>query len=106
MALIVQKFGGTSVGDTDRIRAVANRIKAYYEHGHQLAVVVSAMGKTTDKLVDMAQQLNENPRARELDIFGAPSFVVDGELFWGNERLASALERAWISPTQDCRSPP
>ena len=68
MALIVQKFGGTSVGDTDRIRAVANRIKAYYEHGHQLAVVVSAMGKTTDKLVDMAQQLNENPRARELDM--------------------------------------
>ena len=45
-------------------------------------------------------------RARELDIFGAPSFVVDGELFWGNERLASALERAWISPTLDCRSPP
>ncbi|MCB1306345.1 MAG: aspartate kinase, partial [Leptospiraceae bacterium] len=68
MALIVQKFGGTSVGDTDRIRAVANRIKTYYEHGHKLAVVVSAMGKTTDRLVEMAQELNDNPRARELDM--------------------------------------
>ncbi|HMU83119.1 MAG TPA: aspartate kinase [Leptospiraceae bacterium] len=66
--LIVQKFGGTSVGDTDRIKNVANRIKGYYEQGHRLIVVVSAMGHTTDELIDMAMKLNGNPPRREMDM--------------------------------------
>ena len=66
--LIVQKFGGTSVGDTDRIKNVANRIKGYYEQGHRLIVVVSAMGHTTDEFIDMAMKLNSNPPRREMDM--------------------------------------
>lgn len=66
--LIVQKFGGTSVGDTDRIKNVASRIKSYYEQGHRLIVVVSAMGHTTDELIDMAMKLNTNPPRREMDM--------------------------------------
>jgi len=66
--LIVQKFGGTSVGDTDRIKNVANRIKSYYERGHSLIVVVSAMGHTTDELIDKAMALNEDPPRREMDM--------------------------------------
>ncbi len=68
MSLIVQKYGGTSVGDTDRIHNVANRIKMYHEHGHRVAVVVSAMGHTTDQLVDMAYQVNSSPPKREMDM--------------------------------------
>ena len=68
MALIVQKFGGTSVGDTDRIHNVANRIKTYYMQGHELVVVLSAMGKTTDHLVSLAAALSNNPNKREMDM--------------------------------------
>lgn len=68
MALIVQKYGGTSLGDTDRIHNVANRIKTYYDKGHNLVVVLSAMGKTTDHLVSLAAALNSNPSKREMDM--------------------------------------
>lgn len=68
MALIVQKFGGTSVGDTDRIRNVANRIKTYHSQGHDLVVVLSAMGKTTDHLVGLADALTNQPSRREMDM--------------------------------------
>jgi aspartate kinase len=68
MSLVVQKYGGTSVGDTDRIKRVANRIKMYYDQGHDLVVVVSAMGHTTDQLIDMAAALNPNPKPREMDV--------------------------------------
>ena len=66
--LIIQKFGGTSVGDTDKIHNVANRIKMFYDQGHQLVVVVSAMGHTTDELVKMAARVNQNPPTREMDM--------------------------------------
>lgn len=66
--LIVQKFGGTSVGDTDRIKNVANRIKGYHERGVQVIVVVSAMGHTTDELIDQAAKLNPDPPRREMDM--------------------------------------
>ncbi|MFN3604398.1 MAG: aspartate kinase [Leptonema sp. (in: bacteria)] len=66
--LIVQKYGGTSVGDVDRIKNVANRIKMYYEQGHSLVVVVSAMGHTTDQLIDMAKKIHPNPKLREMDV--------------------------------------
>lgn len=68
MALYVQKFGGTSVGDTDKIRNVANRIKLYYDRGDDMVVVVSAMGKATDQLIDLAAKLHTNPPKREMDM--------------------------------------
>ena len=66
--LIVQKYGGTSVGSFDRIRNVAGRIKSLREDGHQVAVVVSAMGGVTDKLVTMARELCDEPPEREMDV--------------------------------------
>lgn len=68
MALIVQKFGGTSVGTVERIQAVAQRIKSTVQAGNSLVVVVSAMGKSTDVLVDLAQQISPNPCRREMDM--------------------------------------
>lgn len=68
MALIVQKFGGTSVGSPERIRRVAQRIAKSYTEGHQLVVVVSAMGHTTDELIDLAHQISDNPPHREMDM--------------------------------------
>ena len=68
MALIVQKYGGTSVGSVERIQAVAQRIKKNVEQGNSLVVVVSAMGKSTDTLVNLAQQISSNPSRREMDM--------------------------------------
>ncbi len=68
MSLIVQKYGGTSVGDTDRIKNVANRIKMYYDQGYDLVVVVSAMGHTTDQLIEMTRKIHPYPKAREMDV--------------------------------------
>ncbi len=68
MALIVQKYGGTSVGSAERIQAVAQRVVATVKAGNQVVVVVSAMGKTTDGLVKLAQELSPNPSRRELDM--------------------------------------
>ncbi|NWK56900.1 aspartate kinase [Verrucomicrobiaceae bacterium N1E253] len=68
MALIVQKYGGSSVGSIDRIRNVASRIKKLRDEGNQVVAVVSAMGGVTDKLIGMANELNESPPERELDV--------------------------------------
>jgi len=68
MALIVQKYGGTSVGSLDRIRNVAARMKRTRDAGHQVVAVVSAMSGVTDGLIKMAQDLSENPSERELDV--------------------------------------
>ncbi|MGN7471289.1 aspartate kinase [Brevibacillus sp. SAFN-007a] len=68
MGLIVQKYGGTSVGTIERILRVADRIISYKEEGHDLVVVVSAMGKSTDVLVDMAKQISAYPSEREMDM--------------------------------------
>lgn len=68
MALIVQKYGGTSVGSLDRIRNVATRIKALREEGNQVVAVVSAMAGETDKLIAMAKELSPNPSEREMDV--------------------------------------
>ena len=68
MALVVQKYGGTSVGSVERIQAVANRIKMTVEQGNSLVVVVSAMGKTTDTLVKLANEISSNPCRREMDM--------------------------------------
>ncbi len=68
MALIVQKYGGTSVGTVDRIQAVAQRVQKTVRDGHSVVVVVSAMGKTTDTLVNLAQAISPNPSRREMDM--------------------------------------
>ncbi len=68
MALIVQKFGGTSVGSVERIQHVANRVIQEAERGNQVAVVVSAMGKTTDALVKLASDITDSPSKREMDM--------------------------------------
>ena len=68
MALIVQKYGGTSVGSLDRIRNVASRIKTLREEGNQVVAVVSAMGGVTDKLIGMANELSSDPTEREMDV--------------------------------------
>lgn len=68
MSLIVQKYGGTSVGTPERIKAVAERIDETRKAGNDVIVVVSAMGKTTDGLVELAGQITENPSAREMDM--------------------------------------
>ena len=80
MALIVQKYGGTSVGSTERIREVAGRIVRTAEQGNSVVVVVSAMGKTTDDLLAMAQELTPLPNAREMDL-----------LLTAGERIAMSL---------------
>jgi aspartate kinase len=68
MALIVQKFGGTSVGSIERIGAIAARVAATHKQGQQLVVVVSAMSGETDRLIALAKQAAERPNPRELDV--------------------------------------
>ena len=68
MSLIVQKFGGSSVADAESIMRVARRIVATRESGHDVVVAVSAMGDTTDELVDLAHQITDSPDPRELDM--------------------------------------
>ena len=68
MALIVQKFGGTSVADSQRILSAARKAIRAHQDGDQVVVVVSAMGKNTDMLVQLAGEVSENPPAREMDM--------------------------------------
>jgi aspartate kinase len=66
--IIVQKYGGTSVKNAERIKAVASRIKGYVDKGFTVVVVVSAMGKATDELIDLANQISASPNRREMDM--------------------------------------
>jgi len=68
MSLIVQKFGGTSVADTDCIRNVANRVAKIYDQGHDVIVVLSAMAGVTNRLIDLAKQVTNAPQKREMDV--------------------------------------
>ena len=68
MGLIVQKYGGSSVGNLKRIKKVAERILEYRQHGHSLVVVVSALGDTTDELLTLAEKITNAPSKRELDM--------------------------------------
>src|SRR5690349_15823272 len=80
MSIVVQKFGGSSVADVERIGKVADRVAATRATGKDVVVVVSAMGKTTDELLRLAHQVSENPARRELDM-----------LLTAGERIAMAL---------------
>ncbi len=71
MALIVQKYGGTSVGTTDRIKNVARRVAHYHKQGHQMVVVVSAMSGETNRLLGLAKEISASPNPRELDVIAA-----------------------------------
>ena len=71
MSLIVQKYGGTSVGSIERIRNVARRVARYHREGHDLVVVVSAMSGETNRLLGLARELSPNPDPRELDVVAA-----------------------------------
>ena len=71
MALIVQKYGGTSVGSPERIRNVARRVAHFHKQGHQLVIVVSAMAGETNRLLALAKELSPNPDPRELDVVAA-----------------------------------
>jgi aspartate kinase len=80
MSLVVQKFGGTSLADAARIKAVADRVESTRKDGHDLVVVVSAMGETTDQLVDLAAEVSDDPSPREMDM-----------LLSAGERISMAL---------------
>jgi aspartate kinase len=86
MALIVQKYGGSSVADAEKIKNVARRIAKAKEEGNKVVVVVSAMGQTTDNLIKLAYQVNEQPGDRELDVLLSTGEIVTSTL------LALALE--------------
>jgi len=86
MALIVQKYGGRSVADGEKIKNVARRIAKAKDEGNQVVVVVSAMGDTTDELIRMAQQVSEQPDERELDVLLSTGELISSTL------LAMALE--------------
>jgi aspartate kinase len=80
MAIVVQKYGGSSVADVQKLRQVADRIMRTRQQGHDVVVVVSAMGDTTDDLLAMAKQVSPNPERRELDM-----------LLSAGERISMAL---------------
>ena len=71
MALIVQKYGGTSVGSIARIREVAKRVARFHREGHELVIVLSAMAGETNRLIGLAKELSANPSPRELDVVAA-----------------------------------
>jgi aspartate kinase len=81
MALVVQKFGGTSVADAAKITAAARKAIARHEAGDRVVVVVSAMGHQTDVLVDLAKQISERPSAREMDMLLSTGEQVSVALF-------------------------
>ena len=87
MALIVQKYGGSSVADAGKIQNVAKRIAQTKDRGDQVVVVVSAMGETTDDLIKLAYQITERPDERELDVLLSTGEVVSSTL------LAMALHK-------------
>ncbi len=80
MALIVQKYGGTSVAGAERIKNVARRIAAAKDKGDRVVVVVSAMGDTTDELIELAYQVTEQPSGRELDVLLSTGEIVSSTL--------------------------
>ena len=80
MSVVVQKYGGSSVADVTRMKQVAERVMRTRRQGHNVVVVVSAMGDTTDELIDLAQQVSPLPEGRELDM-----------LLTAGERISMAL---------------
>ncbi|MFK8042125.1 aspartate kinase [Congregibacter sp.] len=87
MSLIVQKFGGTSVGSVERIEQVAEKVANFRDQGHDIVVVVSAMSGETNRLIDLAQQIQDQPVPREMDVLVSTGEQVTTAL------LAMALQK-------------
>ncbi|MBQ7718147.1 MAG: aspartate kinase [Clostridia bacterium] len=85
--LIVQKYGGTSVANAERVFNVAKRVKSYYDEGNSVIVVVSAQGDTTDDLIEKAKEINDKPSKREMDVLLSTGEQISMSL------LAMALEK-------------
>lgn len=81
MALIVQKYGGTSVGNPEKIKAVAERVLGYSRQGHEMVVVLSAMSGETDRLITLANSVQEQPDTREMDVLLSSGEQVTVSLF-------------------------
>ena len=81
MALIVQKYGGTSVGNPEKIKAVAERVLGYSRQGHEMVVVLSAMSGETDRLISLANSVQDQPDAREMDVLLSTGEQVTISLF-------------------------
>jgi len=80
MAIVVQKYGGSSVGDAEKIKNVAKRIAAAKDKGNEVVAVVSAMGKTTDELVELAYSVTDQPSEREFDVLLSTGEIVSSTL--------------------------
>jgi len=93
MAVFVQKFGGTSVGDPQRIARCAARVKQRVDEGHKVVVVVSAMGHTTDELIELSARVADRPSRREMDMLMATGEQVSVAL------VAMALEKLGVPAT-------
>ena len=91
MSLVVQKYGGSSVANPDRIKRVARRISQYWKKGHSLAVVVSALGDTTDDLIALSRQITAAPSRREMDMLMSTGEQISTAL------LAMALHELGVS---------
>jgi len=91
MAIVVQKYGGSSVADAEKIRNVARRVVASFNKGNKVVVVVSAMGDTTDDLIELASKINPNPEPREMDLLLSTGEIVSSTL------LAMALHAMGFS---------
>jgi len=94
MGVIVQKFGGTSVADIERIRSVAKRIAKTYDAGHDVVVILSAMAGVTDRLISMASMICERPEKREMDVL----------LATGEQTTAALLAMTLLSMKHPARS--
>ena len=80
MAIVVQKYGGSSVANADKIRNVATRVSESFKKGNKVVVVVSAMGDTTDDLIELAGKINPNPEPREMDLLLSTGEIVSSTL--------------------------
>ena len=80
MSIVVQKFGGSSVADPDKIRNVAQIIARGYDKGNQVVVVISAMGDTTDDLITLAHKITDQPESREMDVLLSTGEIVSSAL--------------------------
>lgn len=80
MALIVQKYGGSSVADAEKIKSVAKRVVATWQNGNQVVVVISAMGDTTNNLISLAHQVTSQPDEREMDVLLSTGEIVSSTL--------------------------
>ena len=96
MPLLVQKFGGTSVGSIERIEAVAEKLIGYRDAGNDLVVVVSAMSGETNRLIELAQQVDPQARGRELDVLLTTPMTGRQIIQETSARMMSAARKAMV----------